>query len=521
MPATPAKSAAIVRAIQTYHVKSNGWNDIGYNFLVDPFGQIFEGRGGGTTRNVIGAHAEGFNTGSVGIAVLGSYGSTAPTKAAKDALARLIAWRLDLAHVDPSSSLTWTSQGSPKYPAGQAVLIKAVNGHGDVGATACPGAKLKAALSSVATAALALGGPKLFSPSALGSVGGPVEFRARLSAALPWKVTVKDAAGEPVASGSGTGKLIDWTWDSSGADPGVYTYLMEAEGGVRSATGRVPGEEPLSLRPLVPKPSVLTPNADSIGDIVRVRFTVSKASTLALRIETEAGDPVGTIASARPLAAGGTTISWRGNIAGSPVPDGRYRLVAVATAGAEQVTRRATLTIDRTLGKLTVTPQLFSPNGDGRRETVAIGFTLTRSATVRLRILQGTKTVATLLAGSATSGLHTVTWNGRKATDGELRVVAEATTSLGTRSLERGLRRDTRKPRATIVEARKRRGGGVLLRVRLDEPALLVLRFDGETVKRQAGIGTHTFKRGKNSTKVSVYAQDAAANGRSTFARVR
>ena len=155
--------------------------------------------------------------------------------------------------------------------------------------------------------------------------------------------------------------------------------------------------------------------------------------------------------------------------------------------------RRAgpTLTIDRTLGKLTVTPQLFSPNGDGRRETVAIGFTLTRSATVRLRILQGTTTVATLLAGSAGSGLHTVTWNGKNATDGELRVVAEATTSLGTRSLERGLVRDTRKPRARVLEARKARGGGVLLRVRLDEPALLVLRFDAETVKRQAGIGIH------------------------------
>ncbi len=519
-PATPAKSAAIVRAVQTYHVKSNGWNDIGYNFLVDPFGQIFEGRGGGMTRNVIGAHAEGFNTGSVGIAVLGSYGSTAPTKAAKDALARLIAWRLDLAHVDPTSSLTWTSQGGPKYPAGTAALIKAVNGHGDVGATACPGVKLKGALGSIAAAALALGGPKLFSPSASGSVGGPVRFRARLSTSLPWTVTVKDAAGATVASGTGVGKLVDWTWDSSGHSPGVYRYLMEAEGGVRPASGLVPGEAPLSLQ-LVPKPSVLTPNADASGDVVRLRVTVSKAATLALRIETEAGDPRGTIASARPLAHGATTIAWRGSIGGSPLPDGRYRLVAVATAGAEQVTRRATLTIDRTLGKLTVTPQLFSPNGDGRRETVAIGFTLTRSAAVRLRILQGTKTVATLLAGSASSGLHTVTWNGKNATDGELRVVAEATTSLGTRSLQRGLMRDTRKPRATILEARKPRGGGVLVRVRLDEPALLVLRFDAETVKRQAGIGIHTFKRTKSSTRVRVYAQDAAANGRTTFARVR
>jgi hypothetical protein len=282
----------------------------------------------------------------------------------------------------------------------------------------------------------------------------------------------------------------------------------------------VPGEAPLTLQPLVPKPEVMTPNGDAMGDVVRVRFTVSKAATLALSVETEAGVPVGTIASARPLAVGTTMVSWRGKLAGAPVPDGRYRLVAVATAGPEQVTRRATLTIDRTLGGLTVTPGLFSPNGDGRRETVAIGFTLARTATVRLRILQGTKTVATLLKGSATSGLHTVTWDGKNAADGALRIVAEATTSFGTRSLERAVVRDTRKPRATILETRKRTGGGVVVRIRLDEPALLVLRFDGETVKRQYGIGVLTFRRKLDSTKVSVYAQDAAANGRTTFARI-
>ncbi len=140
---------------------------------------------------------------------------------------------------------------------------------------------------------------------------------------------------------------------------------------------------------------------------------------------------------------------------------------------------------------------------------------------MRLRVLQGTKTVATLLAGSGTSGLHTVTWDGRNAADGELRVVAEATTALGTRTLERTVLRDTRKPRAKILEARRRAGGGVVLRIRLDEPALLVLHFDGETVKRQRGIGVHTFRRTLASTRVSVYAQDAAANGRTTWARIR
>ena len=62
------------KGIQLFHVQGNGWNDIGYNFLVDRFGTIYEGRYGGVDRNVVGAHALGFNTGSVGIALLGTYG---------------------------------------------------------------------------------------------------------------------------------------------------------------------------------------------------------------------------------------------------------------------------------------------------------------------------------------------------------------------------------------------------------------------------------------------------------------
>ena len=75
----PGASAAIVRGIELYHVRGNHWNDIGYNFLVDRYGQVFEGRAGGIDRNVIGAQAQGFNTGSVGVAVIGNYQSAVVT----------------------------------------------------------------------------------------------------------------------------------------------------------------------------------------------------------------------------------------------------------------------------------------------------------------------------------------------------------------------------------------------------------------------------------------------------------
>ena len=73
---SPSQAAAIMRGIQIYHVKSNGWNDIGYNFLVDRYGTVYEGRYGGIDRNVVGAHIRGFNTGAVGVAVIGTFGTS-------------------------------------------------------------------------------------------------------------------------------------------------------------------------------------------------------------------------------------------------------------------------------------------------------------------------------------------------------------------------------------------------------------------------------------------------------------
>ena len=132
----------VLRGIQSYHMDARNWNDIGYNFVVDRFGRTWEGRGGGIELPVIGAHAGGFNVGSVGIALLGHFDSATPTSAARSAVAQVAGWKLAFENVDPSSTFTYTSGGSPTIPEDTEVELNRVIGHRDVGSTGCPGGSL-------------------------------------------------------------------------------------------------------------------------------------------------------------------------------------------------------------------------------------------------------------------------------------------------------------------------------------------------------------------------------------------
>ena len=227
---SPAQAAAIMRAIEVYHVKSNGWNDIGYNFLVDRYGTVYEGRYGGIDRNVIGAYARGFNTGSTGVAVIGTFSTAAIPAAAETSLEKLLAWRLDLAHVDPVSTLTFVSGGSERYRAGVPVVLRAVSGHRDTGLTTCPGDLLYAKLDTIAAKTQAIGLPKLYEPKVTGGLGGPVRFQARVSSALAWKVTVTDALGQQLAVGTGKGPTVDYTWDASLVTAAGANWRIEVAG---------------------------------------------------------------------------------------------------------------------------------------------------------------------------------------------------------------------------------------------------------------------------------------------------
>lgn len=82
--------AATVRSIWNFHVNTRGWADIGYNYLIDPNGVIYEGRG----EDIVGAHFSCMNTNAMGICLLGDFTNTPPTQAAMNALQTLSAWKL-------------------------------------------------------------------------------------------------------------------------------------------------------------------------------------------------------------------------------------------------------------------------------------------------------------------------------------------------------------------------------------------------------------------------------------------
>ena len=342
---TRAQSLAIVRGIQVYHVRGNGWDDIGYNFLVDRFGQVFEGRFGGIERPVIGAHAQGFNKGSTGVAVLGSYGGAGISAAARAALVQTLAWRLDVAHVDPLTALPVLSGGNPRFPKGTPVFLRAIVGHRDTGFTACPGGVLYAQLFSLAAEVGATGVPKLYAPSVRGTIGGPVRFTATLSAELPWNVTVSDAQGRPVASGTGTGTAVDWTWQAVGALPATYSYVISAGADVRPAVGTF-GARPASLAITAAQalPATVTPNGDGIEDSAVVSYRLNGSAYVTATLVDATGRSLATL-FADAKTAGQHSFTFTPD---ASVPPGRYRIVLRATGPAGQVaTATAAVTVLR------------------------------------------------------------------------------------------------------------------------------------------------------------------------------
>ncbi|MGO9247567.1 MAG: peptidoglycan recognition protein [Solirubrobacteraceae bacterium] len=154
---------AMLRAIYVFHRYVNGWNDIGYNFVVDLYGRIFEARAGGIDEPVVGAHAGGYNLVSTGVAVLGTFTGVPISPAARNALENLLAWKLAL-HGIPSQArvvvkVNPAGASYSKYPADARVSLPRIAGHRDGDATECPGNVLYGELPAIR------GGVRMLAPN--------------------------------------------------------------------------------------------------------------------------------------------------------------------------------------------------------------------------------------------------------------------------------------------------------------------------------------------------------------------
>ncbi|MFB2571307.1 N-acetylmuramoyl-L-alanine amidase [Micrococcus sp. IITD107] len=144
-----------IRGIHRYHAATLGWGDIGYQFLVDRYGVIYEGRRGAIEAPVIGAQAGGFNTDTIGVSGMGRFdyssAGAAPPTAMVDAMKRVLAWQAYRYDVDPTAKvvLTQSGKGTARWTSGTQVTVHTILGHSTTNATECPGPYLEAQLPQI------------------------------------------------------------------------------------------------------------------------------------------------------------------------------------------------------------------------------------------------------------------------------------------------------------------------------------------------------------------------------------
>jgi N-acetylmuramoyl-L-alanine amidase len=293
----PEDSAALVLGIARFHRDGNRWNDIGYNFLVDIYGQVFEGRAGGVDQAVVGAQAQGYNSVSTGIACLGTFTDVAQSPAGMDALARLIGWKLSLHAIPTDGTVTVTSAGGSanRYPAGTPVTFERISGHRDGNSTACPGNILYAQLAELRTAAARFAGPisglTVYATRRIRGVR-PVDVSGYLRfpdgsspAGAPLDVEYQ-SAGSAWSSIAQTFCHPDGSWRA--------TVTLPASGRVRvvfAGDGLRPRQESLPRRVSVLARVSLQVSDDRLrrGQVVEVTGSAAPAERVSLTIERRSG----------------------------------------------------------------------------------------------------------------------------------------------------------------------------------------------------------------------------------------
>ena len=206
-----SQSAALVRGIYAYHTKSRGWPDIGYQYLVDKYGNVFQGRKNANTDNPVGAQAGGYNTGTVGISAMGNFETAQPSSALLTGISKVVAWKAYLDDVDTTGKVTLTTGGSTgsgtRAKPGSKVTVPTVLMHRTTNETACPGRYLAAKMSTIRSKAHTL---KKAAIAKYGASRSPVKAPTRVA---------PTASQAPVQ----WGKTVTYRWK---AVPGAAYYQV-------------------------------------------------------------------------------------------------------------------------------------------------------------------------------------------------------------------------------------------------------------------------------------------------------
>ncbi len=208
--------------------------------MIDKYGRAYEGRSGGVTEPVIGAAQQGFNTRAFSVSLMGTFSRHRPSAAIMRTLRKLLAWRLDVAHLNPRGRGELTSAGgdNTRYHAGEEVSLPVITVHRRTGFTDCPGSKVAKRIRTVRRSVARIGLPKIYKPraepTAVTSGSSPIRIRAVGSRSLRWNVSVHDADGsELFAFPERSGAELDLTWEGSDATPyprvaGPYELVIRA-----------------------------------------------------------------------------------------------------------------------------------------------------------------------------------------------------------------------------------------------------------------------------------------------------
>ncbi|MFD9370107.1 peptidoglycan recognition protein [Streptomyces sp. NPDC060020] len=294
-----SESAAIVRSIHKYHVEIEKWRDLGYNFLVDKCGTVFEGRQGGVDQPVQGAHTYGWNSESTSVSILGDYTNAGASPAALEAVSKVAAYKLGQYDGDMKGTATLTAGATQtnffgkSYTAGQQYEFKSLSGHRDGFNTQCPGNSLY---------------PQL---EALRQTGPAAQLKI---------ASVNGAPAVPGATYPGGAALtVDWTTSTASAALNKFELLVDGEatavtdGTARKATAVVThGKHEVRVRATAANGKVSTSLAVTVEADVKGAKFVPLAPKRLMDTRTGLGvrsGPVGTAGVVTlPVAAatGGT-----------------------------------------------------------------------------------------------------------------------------------------------------------------------------------------------------------------------